>query len=58
MALGSRNSVELPERRFAMLNQITKILSRFFSIFGGYSAPEDLRRARQAQSAAKNQPKR
>jgi hypothetical protein len=41
-----------------MLHQITKILSRFFSIFGGYSAPEDLRRARMAQAAAKNEPKR
>ncbi len=36
-----------------MLQQITKILSRFFSIFGGYSNPEDLRRAKLARAAAR-----
>jgi hypothetical protein len=36
-----------------MFQQITKILARFFSIFGGYSTPEDLRRAKLARAAAR-----
>jgi hypothetical protein len=36
-----------------MFHQITKILRRFFAIFGGYSLPEDLRRPRIVRPAAK-----
>ncbi len=35
-----------------MLNTIINRLSRFLSIFGGFSSPEDIRRAQQRNSVA------